>query len=178
MRSVAAVLTLVVASGCGLSQDFSVWTMELVAPLGDDGQLSFCPLAGRFEDPGNDRFLPDANVVVAFSVEDDDIYTFSQAGLGFPGQAGLTPAMSGLFGGAMVFDLGPLGTAYDDVGAVPFTVGSEGGTRTLLDGNRRGDDEIELRYTYAPTCTTLVLAAGGDCTCEPTVMTWRFAGSQ
>lgn len=180
MRSTAALLGLVVASsGCGLTSDFSVWTMELVAPLDEGGQLAFCPLANSVAgQPGNDRFLPDANVVVAFTVENDDIYTFSQPGVGFPGQAGVTSTMFELFGGSMVFDLGPLGTAYDDVGEIPLTISGTPTTRTLLDGNRKGDDEIELRYQYVPSCTTFALTDGGECTCTSTVMTWRFVGSQ
>ncbi len=179
MRSTAVLLGLVVASsGCGLTADFSVWSMELVAPLDEGGQLAFCPLANSPGQPGNDRFTPDPNAVVALSVEDDDIYTFSQPGIGFPTQVGVTNTMLELFGGAMVFDLGPLGTAYDDVGEVPITVAGVAGTRALLDGNRRSDDEIELRYQYVPSCTTFTLTAGGDCTCASTVMTWRFVGSQ
>jgi hypothetical protein len=180
VRSTAALLGLVVASsGCGLTSDFSVWTMELVAPLDEGGQLAFCPLANSVAgQPGNDRFLPDANVVVAFTVENDDIYTFSQPGVGFPGQAGVTSTMFELFGGSMVFDLGPLGTAYDDVGEIPLTIAGTPTTRTLLDGNRKGDDEIELRYQYVPSCTTFALTDGGECTCASTVMTWRFVGSQ
>jgi hypothetical protein len=172
-------LGLVVASsGCGLTSDFSVWTMELVAPLDEGGQLAFCPLANSPGQPGNDRFTPDPNAVVALSVEDDDIYTFSQPGAGLLGQGGLSATTYELFGDAMTFDLGPLGTAYDDIGAVPLTVAGTPTTRALLEGSRKSDDEVELRYQYEPSCTTFALTDGGECSCRSTVMTWRFVGSQ
>jgi hypothetical protein len=118
VRSAAALLTLAVASsGCGVNVEIPTWSMELVEPLDDDGQLTFCPLAGRSlqEETGIDRFLPEPNVVVALSTDEDkDIHTFSSPGLGVPGQAGLSSGLSGLFGGGMIFDLGPIGTAYDD----------------------------------------------------------------
>jgi hypothetical protein len=182
VRSAAALLTLAVASsGCGVNVEIPTWSMELVEPLDDDGQLTFCPLAGRSlqEETGIDRFLPEPNVVVALSTDEDkDIHTFSSPGLGVPGQAGLSSGLSGLFGGGMIFDLGPIGTAYDDGAEVPFTLGTASGSRRLLDGSRRADDEIELRYVYTPSCTVLPLQDGGECTCETAVLTWRFVGVQ
>ena len=179
MRATLALLVSAVAtSGCGLTSDFSVWSMELVAPLDESGQIEFCPLANSAVQPGDDRFTPDANGFVALSVEGDDIYTFSQPGAGVPGQGGLSEAMLALFGGAMTFDLGPLGTAYDDIGAIPLTVAGTTTTRVLLDGGRKTDDEVELRYQYEPSCTTFALTDGDACSCRSTVMTWRFVGSQ
>ena len=179
MRCTPLLLALAIGtSGCVLSADFSIWSMELVAPLDEDGQLAFCPLANSAVQPGNDRFTPDANAVVALSVEGDDIYTFSQPGAGLPGQGGLSSTTYDLFGGAMTFDLGPLGTAYDDIGAIPLTVAGTPTTRALLEGSRKSDDEVELRYQYEPSCTTFALTDGDECSCRSTVMMWRFVGSQ
>jgi hypothetical protein len=166
-----AVALLAGGVGCGLSTDNSVWRAEIAE--GDGGAaVTFCPVTGLQGTPAG-SFVPDTTAAVVLSDVDEDVYTFSQLG----SQTGsLSTAMSELFGGQMAFDLGPIGLAYDDSPPLQLTVGGVSVARTFVEGQRRSDDEVELRYEYAPVCEQVTLGDGGTCDCASRTLTWRFTG--
>jgi hypothetical protein len=165
-----------VAACGGPLTDFS-WSVELTAPLNDSFQVEFCPVAtpANADTPLLNVFTPLTGLTVVLTVENDDIHTFTT----LRDSAGGTPSdpTVQMFGDFMTFDIGPIGTVYDDNDPVPIFVGNTPVVRRFLSGSTNGSSEVELSYILEPECADAEIPIpGGTCTCEQTRVTWKFLG--
>lgn len=186
------------AAGCGsLSSDVSQWKVEITAPV-EDGRVPFCPaildenIDGAVASYDGSFAVPD-NVATSVTNNNDDVYSFSTA-FSATGNTVVAPTVAQLLSTPMTFDMGPIGTVYDDGDAVPVSyVGTRAQTdpaappltltRTLVGGARSSDRAVQLVYEYVPSCETLEVNAIVDgaseprsCACETTSLTFEFTG--
>ena len=187
------VVTVVVGcSGCAdeLSSTFLDWSVEVLSPL-TASRVPFCPAI--LVEPENSlldgSFAPTAATTTLTNVgtEDEPLYTVETL-RAVDQLVPLSPTFEALFSLLATFDVGPIGSVYDDTGTETLTWFQSNGLspqpqsfaieRTLVGGSVKGDREVELSYEYVMPCETLkvVDSQGGEhsCECVDQTITYRF----
>lgn len=181
-------LVAVVASGAAcapvLDANSALWTVDMTEPLAVQNPGSgffeiadWCP-ALYFDNVVDQNGIPTVGALTRaphrvnapFFSEDEDLYTinpfFQPAELGAP----------------LTFDIGPIGTFYEDAPHAFEVSGSQGEvepaamnvTRRIVSGNAKGDDEfsVTLEYTFDCGGNGRVVRDGVECDCAaPRVIT-------
>jgi hypothetical protein len=191
-------LALVGAGCCSLSSDVSQWKIDVTAPV-ENERVTFCPAILDENTDGavasyDGTFALPENVATSVTDNNDDVYAFATAFSAVG--SGVVPAtLVQLMNTPMTFDMGPIGSVYDNNDPVTVTyTGTRAQTdpaaapltlkRTLVGGARASDTSVELTYEYEPSCETLEVNAVIDgvteprsCACETTSLTFEFTGA-
>ncbi len=175
----AAVALAVSCVACApvLDANSALWTVDMSEPLAVQNPVSgnfelqdWCP-ALYFNNILDDNGEPTVaaltraphRVNAPFFTEDEDVYT-------------INPFFSpGELGSPLSFDIGPIGTFYEDAPHAFEVSGSQGQvdppamnvTRTIVRGNAKGDDEfnVDLEYTFNCGANGTVTRDGVTCDC-------------
>lgn len=191
IRTLATLCAALGLVGCGLDENLDRWQIKITSPLVDD-RVAFCPAIldenvglydGTFEVP--------QNVAASPSNRDDDAYTFTSA-FSTLGNGVVSPTLLQLMTTPMSFDIGPIGTVYENTDPATVTyVGTRARvvtdedalllTRTLVGGARVSESVVELQYEYTMNCEEIVVVepTSGEersCACETTTLAFEFRG--
>jgi hypothetical protein len=175
--AVVALGVAAVACAPVLDSNNSQWTVTMLEPLAVQNPQTaqfeieeWCPslyFNNRTDEFGNPlpstTTLAPHQVLVPLIGEDEDIYTFN-------------PFFNALeFGNPIVFDIGPIGTFYEDqpnsyqvTGAAPgdITPVSMNVTRRIANGKASDEDNFTIDLDYEFDCGEAGTVTRGDVTCQ------------
>ena len=194
-----SIVGVVASAGAACSGDLDtvggLWTVTVESPIEND-RVPFCPAILREPDGAtlDGTFEPTANVVTSVSgVEsDEDDHLWSVGGLSpADGFTQPSPTFAGLFEVSASFDVGPIGSIYDDGTPATLNWSQTNGlstplqtvsiVRTLVGGSKKSDDEVELSFAYEMSCEklTVVDSQGTEhsCDCVDQTITYTLDGT-
>jgi hypothetical protein len=176
----AIVLTCMTSIGCApvLDANSALWTVDMAEPLALQNPVSgffeiedWCPALyfNNVLDAGGQPVVAALTraphrVNAPFFSEDEDIYV-------------INPFFNaGELGAPLAFDIGPIGTFYEDAPHAFEVSGAQGEvdppainvTRRIVQGSAKGDDEfnVDLEYTFDCGSNGTVTRAGVTCECS------------